>query len=124
MQQIWSGREYYLKVEGFIKTTGYGHVNELSLEPLLSFINNCDNYSAVLACYELLQEFKQQTSGLLKIIKISQLVSAETLQQEHLKDLKKILKSSNHSINIEHLFTKEGKSKITCSQLYTETNSS
>ena len=38
----------------------------------------------VLECYELLQDFKQQISNLLKIIKLSQLVSADTLQDEHL----------------------------------------
>jgi hypothetical protein len=84
MHQIWESRAYFFKVEAFIKVTGYGHVNELSLEPLLSFMNSCENYSMILECYELLQDFKQQTSNLLKIIKLSQLVSADTLHHEHL----------------------------------------
>jgi hypothetical protein len=109
-------------MDSSVRATGYGHVGELNLHPLLSFVNNCENYSAVLECYELLQDFKQQAANILKIIKISQLVSAETLQHEHLQDLKKILKSPEHALNIEFLFTKEGRSKVTCSQLYTSTN--
>jgi hypothetical protein len=78
----------------------------------------------VLECYELLQDFKQQTAHILKIIKLSQLVSADTLQHEHLNDLKKILKSPTNLINIDHMFSKEGKSKITCFQIFSDTNAS
>jgi hypothetical protein len=122
VQQVWLDREHYFRIDGSVRAIGYGHVGELNLQPLFSFVNNCENYSALLDCYELLQDFKQQTANILKVIKISQLVSAETLQHEHLQHLKRILKSPEHTLNLDFLFTKEGRSKVTCWQLYTSTN--
>jgi hypothetical protein len=98
LQELWETRAYYLKAEEFSSTVGYGKVGEFDLTMLNIFLANAEKYYVHLECFELLSSFKEDVTAILKVFKLSELLSSTTLAPEHIEQMKSLIKPHGKTI--------------------------
>ena len=123
IQEVWQCREYCLKTIEFSGTTGYGHIQQFDLQPLHAFIASSERYYTHLECFELLSCFKLEVAQVLKVLKLSELLTVSTLTLSHLDKMKSLIKPVGQSkLKIDLLFSRDSKATVTPQRIFQETN--
>lgn len=121
LSKVWGDRRTFQNIDMVVKERGYAQIQDIKTNDLENIINNIEKATSELECVELLQDFKADTQRLLQIIKVCHLIAADTLQQEHTDQLKKIIITKNKKIH-DLIFTREGGRTLTCEIICKETN--
>ena len=123
LDEIWKVKVQEMRVLEFIENIGYGRVGELQLAILTSFMADSDKYYLHLECLELLNELKMAVAGLLKVIKLIELLDTNNLTPEHVVEMKSLIKATATSgIKCDLMFSKDSKNTITPQRIIRETN--